>query len=168
MSRCHVVLTLTPNHAGAAWYPQWACCRYQAYADYHDMMSLTENLISEMAQEILGRQTVTYQGTEIDLSPPFRRASMSDLVREAMPDGFDFDALDSSDPASVELAREAAVRSSLVRVLLCTRVYTYSFTAAGGPPPSHDHLHPSTFAWLRGRNVRGFPTSTRRTLWVQF
>ncbi|RMF25367.1 MAG: lysine--tRNA ligase, partial [Cyanobacteria bacterium J083] len=56
---------------------------YQAYADYHDMMRLTENLISTITQEVLGTTKINYQGTEIDLTPPWRRVTMHDLVIEA-------------------------------------------------------------------------------------
>jgi lysyl-tRNA synthetase, class II len=56
---------------------------YQAYADYHDMMKLTENLISTVAQEVIGTTKVNYQGTEIDLTPPWRRLTMHEVVAEA-------------------------------------------------------------------------------------
>jgi lysyl-tRNA synthetase class 2 len=56
---------------------------YQAYADYEDMMSLTEEIVVAGAAAA-GRQLDTaYQGRPIDLRPPFRRARMVDLVREA-------------------------------------------------------------------------------------
>lgn len=55
---------------------------YQAYADYHDMMTLTEALIVNAAQEVLGTLTLTYQGQTVDLTPPWRRITMHDLVQE--------------------------------------------------------------------------------------
>ncbi|NEO86475.1 MAG: lysine--tRNA ligase [Spirulina sp. SIO3F2] len=61
---------------------------YQAYADYNDMMTLTENLVTTAAQEVLGTLKLDYQGTEIDLTPPWRRVTMHDLVKEAT--GVDF------------------------------------------------------------------------------
>ena len=61
------------------------------------MMALTENLVSGAAMEVLGTTQVEYQGTPIDLTAPWRRVTMSDLVKEAM-GGFDFDALDRSTP----------------------------------------------------------------------
>jgi len=61
---------------------------YQAYADYEDMMRLTENVFAHVAQEVLGKTTVMYQGVEVNLAPPFRRAHMVDLIREAT--GVDF------------------------------------------------------------------------------
>ncbi|HEY9614252.1 lysine--tRNA ligase, partial [Allocoleopsis sp.] len=44
---------------------------YQAYADYNDMMQLTENLITTVAQEVLGTLQINYQGEVIDLTPPW-------------------------------------------------------------------------------------------------
>ena len=56
---------------------------YQAYADYNDMMVLTEELISTVAQEVIGTNKINYQGTEIDLTPPWRRVTMHEVVEEA-------------------------------------------------------------------------------------
>ena len=55
---------------------------YQAYTDYHGMMELAENLLSHCAKTILGTTKITYQGKEIDLTPPFRRQTMDDAVLE--------------------------------------------------------------------------------------
>ena len=55
---------------------------YQAYGDYHDVMSLTEELVAHLATELHGTTTLTYGGRELDLSTPWRRASLSDLVEE--------------------------------------------------------------------------------------
>jgi lysyl-tRNA synthetase class 2 len=61
---------------------------YQAYADYHDFMDLTEDLVATLAKDILGTLKIVYQGVDIDLTPPWRRISMHDLVREHT--GIDF------------------------------------------------------------------------------
>ena len=55
---------------------------YQAYADYHDMMRLTEELYFAVAQEVLGTGKITFGGNEIDLTPPWRRVSMRDAILE--------------------------------------------------------------------------------------
>ncbi|MDA8391861.1 MAG: lysine--tRNA ligase [Actinomycetota bacterium] len=55
---------------------------YQAYADYNDMAELTEQLVAGAAQRVVGRTVVTYQGRELDLTPPWRRATMTELVSE--------------------------------------------------------------------------------------
>jgi lysyl-tRNA synthetase, class II len=61
---------------------------YQAYADYFDMMELTVNLITTAAQDALGTSKITYQGEEIDLSTPWRRVTMHEIVKEKS--GLDF------------------------------------------------------------------------------
>ncbi|MEJ7582954.1 MAG: lysine--tRNA ligase, partial [Acidimicrobiales bacterium] len=57
---------------------------YQAYGDYHDHMSLTEDLVAHLATELCGGTGITYQDRALDLSVPWRRASMSDLIEEAV------------------------------------------------------------------------------------
>ena len=61
---------------------------YQAYADYHDMMQLAEGIIATVAQDVLGTLQITYQGEAIDLTPPWRRVTMHQLVQEQT--GLDF------------------------------------------------------------------------------
>jgi lysyl-tRNA synthetase class 2 len=56
---------------------------YQAYADYTDLMILVEELVSALAGELTGSAVVSYQGRQVDLSPPWRRATLSELVGEA-------------------------------------------------------------------------------------
>jgi lysyl-tRNA synthetase, class II len=55
---------------------------YQAYADYGDMMALTEQLVAHLAVELCGTTQLTYDGRPLDVSVPWRRASMADLVEE--------------------------------------------------------------------------------------
>ena len=56
---------------------------YQAFADYHDMAEILEQLVSESAMKVHGSHKLVYQGETIDVTPPIRRARMIDLVREA-------------------------------------------------------------------------------------
>ena len=58
----------------------------QAYADYQDIMVLTEDLIKSAAQAVTGGLEVEYQGQRLDFGRPFRRASMHDLVKEVTGD----------------------------------------------------------------------------------
>jgi lysyl-tRNA synthetase, class II len=53
---------------------------YQAYADYGDMMALTESLVAHLAEVVTGSPVVTYAGREVDLTPPWERAPLVDLV----------------------------------------------------------------------------------------
>lgn len=62
---------------------------YQAYADYLDMMELTINIITTAAKDALGTLKITYQGEEIDLSTPWRKVTMHEIVKEKS--GLDFD-----------------------------------------------------------------------------
>ena len=54
---------------------------YQAYADYEDMMEITESMISFVVQKVFGSLKITYQGREIDFTVPWDRLSMLDAVR---------------------------------------------------------------------------------------
>ncbi|MFA5565196.1 MAG: lysine--tRNA ligase [Acidimicrobiia bacterium] len=56
---------------------------YQAYADYNDMMALTEELVAYLATELRGSTTISYGERELDLSVPWRRATMEELIAEA-------------------------------------------------------------------------------------
>ncbi|MFI8495094.1 lysine--tRNA ligase [Peribacillus butanolivorans] len=55
---------------------------YEAYADYKDIMSLTENLVAHIAQEVLGTTTIQYGEYEIELKPEWKRLHMVDAVKE--------------------------------------------------------------------------------------
>lgn len=56
---------------------------YQAYADYSDAMALTEELVAYLAVELHGTTSLSYQGRELELAAPWRRASMTELIEEA-------------------------------------------------------------------------------------
>ncbi|KGE19911.1 lysine--tRNA ligase [Paenibacillus wynnii] len=79
---------------------------YEAYADYKDIMHLTESMIAHIAQEVLGTQKVNYQGQEIDLTPQWRRVSMVDAVKEVT--GVDFSVQMTNEEAQA-LAKEHRV-----------------------------------------------------------
>jgi lysyl-tRNA synthetase class 2 len=80
---------------------------YQAYADYHDIMQLVENIITDVTREVLGTLQINYQGEAIDLTPPWRRVTMHDLVREKT--GLDFNAFSSLEEAKAT-AKQAGIQ----------------------------------------------------------
>ena len=80
---------------------------YQAYTDYHGMMELAEQLISQVAQEVLGTMKVTYQGTEIDLTPPWTRLTMTEAVLKYA--GVDFSKI-TSDEEARKVAQEKGLK----------------------------------------------------------
>jgi lysyl-tRNA synthetase class 2 len=55
---------------------------YQAYADYRDMATLTEDLVAACAEAATGSTAVTVAGQRLDLAPPWPRRPMLDLLRE--------------------------------------------------------------------------------------
>jgi len=82
---------------------------YQAYADYNDIMALTEGIITTVAQEVLGTLQITYQGEAVDLTPPWRRVTMHDLVKEYT--GLDFNSF-----SSLEAAKTASKNAGITGV----------------------------------------------------
>ncbi|MFS0836411.1 lysine--tRNA ligase [Paenibacillus sp. 1P03SA] len=79
---------------------------YEAYADYKDIMALTENMVAHIAQEVLGTTTVQYQGHEVNLAPSWKRISMVDAIKEVV--GVDFSVHMSNEEAQ-RLAKEHKV-----------------------------------------------------------
>ena len=69
---------------------------YQAYADYYDLMDLTERLFNQLAMDILGSTEITYQEEAISLKAPFARISMSDAIAQHA-EGFDMARIDDRD-----------------------------------------------------------------------
>ena len=78
---------------------------YQAYTDYNGMMELCEGLFAHCAKVLYGTTKITYQGQEIDLTPPWNRMSMNDAVKQYT--GMDFAS------ATDEQAREMAKKLGL-------------------------------------------------------
>ena len=79
---------------------------YQAYADYTDMMDITENLISHMAEVATGSMVVNYQGTEIDFTPPWKRMTMEECVKQYA--GVDFSTI-NTDEEALAIAKEKGI-----------------------------------------------------------
>ena len=90
INRCFRNEGLSPRHN-----PEFTSLEiYEAYVDYTAMMRLTETLIAHLAQEVTGSTKIAYGGTEIDLTPPWARHTMAELVEGAT--GIDFLALDAA------------------------------------------------------------------------
>ncbi|AKS67897.1 lysine--tRNA ligase [Staphylococcus coagulans] len=79
---------------------------YEAYADYKDIMALTEELVAHVARKVLGTTTVQYGNYTIELEPKWRRLHMVDAVKEAT--GVDFYAVKSDEEAH-QLAQEHGI-----------------------------------------------------------
>ena len=77
---------------------------YQAYADYNTMMEITENMFGYIADTVCGTRKITYQGTEVDLTSPWRRLTMTQAVKKYA--GIDFEA--TSDVAALAEQVKAA------------------------------------------------------------
>ncbi len=77
---------------------------YQAYADYHDIMRLTEEMVAFVAETVLGTTIITYQGHTVDLTPPWRRLSLMDAIKEAT--GVDFLEFRNDDERAREIGRQ--------------------------------------------------------------
>ena len=75
---------------------------YQAYADYKDLMDLTEDLLRKLTEQVLGNTTVSYQGDEYHFGKPFVRMSVFDSILHFNPD------LKAEDIADIESARKVA------------------------------------------------------------
>lgn len=80
---------------------------YEAYADFHDVMELTENMIAQIAKEVLGDTKVKYGDDEILLAPKWTRLHMVDAVKEYT--GVDFWQTMSDDDARI-LAKEHGIQ----------------------------------------------------------
>ena len=79
---------------------------YEAYADYNDMMEITENLIAYVAEKALGTTKIEYQGKEIDLTPPWNRISMIDACKKYA--DVDFNEI-KSDEEAFEVAKKLGI-----------------------------------------------------------
>ena len=81
---------------------------YQAYADYEEGIRLTEEMVSGVAVALLGTASLEYQGRPLDLTPPWRRASMSELVSEAVGEQL---SVDTERSVLVELAARHGIEA---------------------------------------------------------
>lgn len=79
---------------------------YQAYGDYKDMMEITEEMVAFVSKEVNGTTEIEYQGQKIDLTPPWKRISMVDAIKE-------YAGIDYSEVLDVDKAYELAASKGL-------------------------------------------------------
>ena len=80
---------------------------YAAYQDYNDMMNTAEEIISTIAQNVLGTTKINYQGQSIDLTPGWKRISMIDAIKEVT--GIDFNEIATDEEAQKLLAEKGLI-----------------------------------------------------------
>ena len=80
---------------------------YAAYKDYNDMMNLTEEIISKIAQNVLGDTKINYQGQDIDLTPGWKKITMIDAIKEVT--GIDFNKIETDEEAQKLLEERGLV-----------------------------------------------------------
>jgi lysyl-tRNA synthetase class 2 len=99
---------------------------YEAYADYRDVMQMVEEMVSYVAREVLGTTRITYNGETIELSPPWRRVSLREIIREYS--GIDFEDYPEAESLrgrmrEIGLGKDASKgRGKLIDELLATLV----------------------------------------------
>lgn len=79
---------------------------YSAYEDYNDMMNITEEIITRLCMKVNNTLKINYQGTDLDLSTPWRRVTMIDSIKEVT--GIDFNNV-KTDEEAMKLAKEKNV-----------------------------------------------------------
>lgn len=79
---------------------------YAAYEDYNDMMDITEEIVSKVAMKVLGTTKINYQGTDIDLTPAWKRITMIDAIKEQT--GVDFNTV-NTDTEAMEIAKKLEI-----------------------------------------------------------
>jgi len=79
---------------------------YSAYEDYNDMMDITEEIFRTIAEKIVGKTVINYQGTDIDLGTKWKRITMIDSIKEVT--GIDFNEI-NTDEEAIAIAKEKHV-----------------------------------------------------------
>jgi lysyl-tRNA synthetase class 2 len=79
---------------------------YQAYATYHDLMELTEEMVPWIAQEVNSTMEITYQGRTVDLAPPWKRYTIDEALVEV--GGVEPEIL-NDDEKIIQLAKEKGI-----------------------------------------------------------
>jgi len=93
---------------------------YQAYANYHDLMNLTEDMLRSLTQDLLGTQQIQYQGQVYDFSKPFERITVRDAILKYNPElaGEDIDRLETAAAYAAKLGLNIPKSAGLGKVQL--------------------------------------------------
>lgn len=94
---------------------------YQAYADYDDMMELTEQLVVAMCDAVSDTRELPYGEHTVSVERPWRRVTMNNIVKEYIPD-IDFESLDPDSAEDLEKAKAAARAAGVPKVDALTSV----------------------------------------------
>lgn len=130
---------------------------YQAYVDYEEMMRITEYMFAYVAEKTLGSAVINYQGTELDLTPPWRRLDMADAVKEFT--GVDFSTINTDEEArSIAKAKGLEVNSNMTRGHIISEMFE-EFCEQHLIQPTFITGHPVEISPLAKRN----PDDPRKT-----
>lgn len=120
---------------------------YQAYADYRDLMDLTEDLLRELCLEVLGTTRVVYQGNQYDFAAPFRRLTVLESILHFNPE------LSAAALEDAAAARRIAERlgipckDSWGLGKLQIEIFEKTVEAASTSPPSSPSIRPRCRRW---------------------
>ncbi len=136
---------------------------YWAYANCDDMMDLTEEILVACADE-LGTRHVKYQGEPVSFEPPFRRATMAELVKEHC--GVDFAALESDEEARrVAVSKGLEMEGTESRFLVLTELFE-EFVEDKLVQPTFVLQHPTEVSPLAKRNPENPDFTNRFELFI--
>lgn len=123
---------------------------YQAYADYEEMMRITESIFEACAIELYGTTVINYQGTEIDLKAPWRRITMIDAIKEYA--GVDFNEIEEDEEArNIAKAKGLEVQEDWTRGKIISEMFE-EFCEAQLIQPTFVTKHPVEVSPLAKRS----------------
>lgn len=135
---------------------------YWPYANYVDMMNLTEEIIVACADE-LGDRKINYQGVEIDLNPPFRRATMMELVAEHV--GIDFSTITDDEARRQAVLRGLEIKPSDTRYDILP-IFFEEYAEKELIQPTFVIGHPTVISPLSKRNKENPDVTDRFELFI--
>lgn len=124
---------------------------YKAYADYNDMMELTENIIAYVCEKVNGTTKVNYNGVELDFTPPWRRVRMQDMVKQYV--GVDFDLINTDEEAlAIAIEKGIEIKPLMTRGHVISALFE-EFCEQYLIQPTFVTHHPVEISPLAKRNV---------------